>query len=619
MDANAQAELFTYLGEGFRQLYGNYSKMDAQNEKRIVRWRYAQNSAFALRYDYLRRSNHPPGDLTDTEPIATDMYYAYGYDAQGRLINESIFQLGPIPVRCLFYEYHMGRTDMAWFDLVPRTENYGLSRVGRLVHPDPAKPTCYAEYGLNSHQRISRLFETYTFAAAGRLSSITVTESFEPGQNAAENADNYNAALDQLVASFRDSGNAGQFDSGVPEIKKMRGNMANFRTSITSRENYEYEGDRLVRILSFMVDESLHSYQPRVLYVAPRETNEAIFAELESAFRQHAKNYATLDAANAQQVIRWRYAKRAAYTLRYDYLRRTNNRPDVLTDAEPVNEDMYYAYGFDDQGRIINDSEYQSEADPVRCRFYAHYAGHTDLAEFQRDFQTRRFYLIRVAHLAYANPAKPLFYAEYALNSDQRISRAYETYTFDSAGRPSVFTITESSEPGPGTAQGMQRFNEIFNQLLASSPLANSAALFDFTMPQLRDMNIGMANRHISNTCLHMYEYEGDRLMRIVERTPDEPPDSDDPMIIYRERRPNDTDKSLFEAARQSLRQRIIDLVSTFDRSHAEDTRMFCMTIHYDAALEEHFTIALLPQIQREDWLRQPGDHTYLTFEFLAP
>jgi len=177
MDLNAQAALLDDLERVFHQLEGHYSKLDSRIEGQIVRWRYAKRRAFTLRSEHLRRTNITPGKLIDEEPTQEIWYYAYGYDAQGRIVNESDFRTDALPIQCTFFEYHDGYTDLAEFKKHPMTEKYRLTCVGRLVHPDPAKPTHYAEYGEMPNGRMMHTFERYEYDAQGRLLRVRVIDA----------------------------------------------------------------------------------------------------------------------------------------------------------------------------------------------------------------------------------------------------------------------------------------------------------------------------------------------------------------------------------------------------------------------------------------------------------
>lgn len=55
--------LFSELQKRFDALKTAYDRLDSEADTRIVRWRYAEESAFELRADYFRRFNANPGRL----------------------------------------------------------------------------------------------------------------------------------------------------------------------------------------------------------------------------------------------------------------------------------------------------------------------------------------------------------------------------------------------------------------------------------------------------------------------------------------------------------------------------------------------------------------------------
>jgi len=337
-----------------------------------------------------------------------------------------------------------------------------------------------------------------------------------------------------------------------------------------------------------------------------------LFGDLERGFRQLDGNYAKLDARTEAQIVRWRYATRSAFELRYDFIRRTNAVPGTLSDTEPIQEYMYHAYGYDALGRLLNDSFFQSEDVPRTCTFYEYHAGYTDIAEFQVKLYTESYILVRVGRLVHPDPATPECYAEYAEAPDGRITRLLETYEFDVQGRPQRITITRSNEPGAKSGAAADRMKAAMDQQRTMAKMLGREAQFEESLPQFQTILNDMLNRRMESTSLELYEYEGARLVRIV----DQPVGGGRTSILYEAPRAGDTDASLFEAARSSLRQRVIDEI----RDETPDDRsMFSMVISYDAVCDDSILVYLCPQAQRDEWEAQPGDHTYASLGFLEP
>jgi len=247
MDSKAQTELLSELEHRFHQLASNYVMLDAQIERQIVRWRYASRQAFALRFDYLRRTNSVPGELRDVEPTRELSYYAYGYDAQGRIVNESYFGVEELPHQSTFFDHHGGYTDLAEFLKTPLTERYTLTRVGRLVQA--AKPLYFADYGETPDGRQAHTFERYEFNEQGRPLHVTTTGGVGPGTKTNAALERMNEALEQQRKIARILGTEVLFEQSLPQIQELLSHNIAHPVDSTRIVTYEYDGDALLRIV----------------------------------------------------------------------------------------------------------------------------------------------------------------------------------------------------------------------------------------------------------------------------------------------------------------------------------------------------------------------------------
>ncbi len=336
-----------------------------------------------------------------------------------------------------------------------------------------------------------------------------------------------------------------------------------------------------------------------------------LFHDLELAFQGYADQYDQLDAANEQRITYWRYATRPAFDLRYDYLRRSDVAPGVLAEVELVAESVYYAYGFDAQDRIVNESFFSVEDFPQSCIFYTYPEGHTDLVQFERQPFSEGYTLTRVGRLLHPDSAQPLIFAEYAVDLMGSQNRTLESYTFDAAGRPVLITIAKQSDVRIDTTK-LSGINTDGIGISLSTP-ANPQGIQIFApMPKSVKNQIPLGN---FESVIHaVYEYEGDRLLRIVERDPD---GTLQPRVLYKAPHPDDTEQSLYESAYVSLRQAILDQIRTFEPND-EDRRMFCIVIDYDTVAGDNLGIALLPQSQRTQWEQEADPRSYNALNFLT-
>src|SRR5262245_28227693 len=103
--------LYNELQARFESLKDAFERLDSEADASVVRWRYAEQSAFELRAEYFHRTNANPGKLVDDEPVGAPIYIAYGYDAQGRVIGSAFFQTEVNPSSYTYYEYGTEHVD----------------------------------------------------------------------------------------------------------------------------------------------------------------------------------------------------------------------------------------------------------------------------------------------------------------------------------------------------------------------------------------------------------------------------------------------------------------------------------------------------------------------------
>jgi len=282
------------------------------------------------------------------------------------------------------------------------------------------------------------------------------------------------------------------------------------------------------------------------------DAQTALLGDLERGFHQLEKHYAKLKTRIDGQIVRWRYAKRRAFTLRYGYLQRANIEPGKLIDMEPTPKMPYYAYGYDTQGRIVSESHFRMDELPVQCAFFEYHAGYTDLAGFKKDAMGEHYRIIRVGRLVHPDPVKPAYYAEYGEMPNGTMLHTFERYEFDE--RRHLLHVTERDRQGETTRR-------------------------------------------------EAYEYLRGRLAHVVDNT-----ERSHPLAQYESARAEERYNSLREAARASLRQAIIDIVQGVQST--EDDPIFCMVISTEPDTIE---MLLLAQSEREAW---GDERLYTAHEF---
>jgi hypothetical protein len=171
-----QEALSSELRARFQALKNEFHRLDAKADAQIVRWRYAEESAFELQADYFRRFNERPGTLVEEEPVSAYMYNAYGYDAQGRVICAALFQQEELPRLYTFYTYGDGFIDLAEFGIEYYTDRYHLTKVGRLAQPVGQSPVRYAEFTSRTDGSGGFMIEEYQYDDLRRLARVTAAQ-----------------------------------------------------------------------------------------------------------------------------------------------------------------------------------------------------------------------------------------------------------------------------------------------------------------------------------------------------------------------------------------------------------------------------------------------------------
>lgn len=284
MGEDMQTVLLNQLKARFDSLKGAYQRLDDIANRDIVRWRHALESAFEIRVDYFRRTNNRPAALIDDEPDANS-FYAYGYDAQGRVIYAAIFGLGDLPMTSIFYTYRPDGIEIATYHSDTLFQKYTLIKVARLVQPSGQNPTHYAEYAVAGHQE-AHLTELYHYDEAGRLAKIEVSQGDGPIKS-----DSADALLQQLMEQQR---TLAQMFGREDLSQQMEGALQNLlsESSLTLHEEfYEYQGEALQRIVHYTRESTFPIFEKNkgiTLYQAPRagETPEALFAAGRVSLRQ---------------------------------------------------------------------------------------------------------------------------------------------------------------------------------------------------------------------------------------------------------------------------------------------------------------------------------------------
>src|SRR5579859_8032931 len=84
--------LFNELQMRIYALQNDFKRLDTESEALVTHWRFADRFAFELRVEFYRRFNTRPGILEDNEGLMPPGYYAYGYDAQERIVCAANFR-----------------------------------------------------------------------------------------------------------------------------------------------------------------------------------------------------------------------------------------------------------------------------------------------------------------------------------------------------------------------------------------------------------------------------------------------------------------------------------------------------------------------------------------------
>jgi hypothetical protein len=171
--------LFKELKAHFESLRDKFPERDAEADRLIKRWRYAERSVFELQVEYFRRFNRKPGRLVDTEPTDAFMFISYGHDDQDRILCAASFQSEELPRLYTFYEYATDGIDLAEFGVELGTDRYFLNKVARLVQPSGQHPLYYGEYS-GSRAAARRVFEEYHYDDLGRIARISSSHRFQP-------------------------------------------------------------------------------------------------------------------------------------------------------------------------------------------------------------------------------------------------------------------------------------------------------------------------------------------------------------------------------------------------------------------------------------------------------
>ncbi|MDX2139725.1 MAG: hypothetical protein SF123_16690 [Chloroflexota bacterium] len=252
MGENLRKQLLRELRDRHTAFAQRFRSLDEESDRQIVRWRYALSSAFDLRADYFRRINTRQAVPFSTEPVSSPHYFAYGYDAQDRIIYIASFALQELPVSAAFILYAPNHVDLLEYS--PMGSNaHLLGRVGRLITADDGKPRHYAEIAYTVMGEASTTYERYGYDDSGRLSHIHEARHHSPFMSL-----RYTYVADLL---------------------------------------YRYEGDRLKHITTRFRSSTLDSTYNSITYQAhTRNENDAtLFAavrqSLKTAITEHVRQY----------------------------------------------------------------------------------------------------------------------------------------------------------------------------------------------------------------------------------------------------------------------------------------------------------------------------------------
>ncbi len=329
---------------------------------------------------------------------------------------------------------------------------------------------------------------------------------------------------------------------------------------------------------------------------------EMIFNELQTRFATLKDAYQRLDAEADKQIVRWRYAEESAFELRADHFRRFNAAPGKLVDDEPTNAYIFHAYGFDAQDRIIYDALFQAEENPRTCTFYEYRDDHIELVEYGVQLYTDRYHINKVGQVSRLPGQNPTAYAEFSQANGQEV-RLFETYGYDESGRIArvASSFKSTSHLTPENKRGLE------HGLDQQRMLAKMLGTGDL-MPQFEQIVNQALNRQMDIQTDEIYEYEGDTIKRIVAKSDNAGQKSE--RIAYEAPLPDQTDESLFEAARTSLRSAIIENTVQFSGSD----RLCYLIMSYDAVADDG--VGLVPGFEshRSEWEAETDDHSYHSF-----
>lgn len=340
-----------------------------------------------------------------------------------------------------------------------------------------------------------------------------------------------------------------------------------------------------------------------------------LFNELKTRYEslrdEGDKGYQRLDEAADARIVRWRYAEQSAFELRADFFRRFNTKPGELVDEEPISAMHYYAYGYDAQERIVYAAQFHFEESPFISTFYEHDEGFIESAEYRREHWQETYRLYEISRLVTQPPdASPSYHAHY---SDVGIRTAFsmESYHYDAAGRLSRISSSHRYDPQPKSAEAQQLWQHGIDQQRQIGKM--------FGMEESAEQFIG----HLQNTITlppngsaqeEIYEYEAENLKRIVSHQTVAMSENETRTYHnthYEARNPDETDEVLFEAARVSLRNVVIDHVNKFDDEDGHQTQVYCLSIAYDAVADDGLMLAIGTEDQRKAWDEETDEYTH--------
>jgi len=291
--------LFAELEARFDALKVTLNLLDAEAEANIVRWRYSVESAFELQADFYRRFNETPGTLLDDEPSEAYTFYAYGYDAQERIIYAALFQSEAEPRLCSFYSYGENVIEVAEFGIELYVGRYHLGKVGRLRLGMDERlqdyTACVAGEG-----RANFLFEGYHYDERGRLARVVMINQARPRPLSAEAQSRWDHALDQQRQMAKMLGTEEQWSAQFePMVNQAVFQATNYRTETI----YQYDGDTLKSIIT----EDPDRLNPRVVYEPPREgeTDEQVRKAARASLRVEVLHQILQIDVETRQETRW--------------------------------------------------------------------------------------------------------------------------------------------------------------------------------------------------------------------------------------------------------------------------------------------------------------------------